>query len=131
MGRPKKAEYEKTTLKEATAKCWCSKTGKVFGIVVAADNVESWMVRHSFLCSAHYVDAASECSGKIGQVQISNEYNGCKHCGNNSLVQGDQCKEYSCFNAGGFSPIETVKCGNCGMRGVVSGMAKSMTISGD
>ena len=127
-----KRECEQQRVKEeAIAQCWCSKTKKKFGIVVVSESSGNWIVQHAFLCSDHYVDATSEAKGKIGQVEISDGYNGCKHCGNNDLFQCGDCKEYSCCRSGGISPIKTVRCGNCGMRGVISGIAKSMNISGD
>ena len=121
---------EKSAFREAIAKCWCSKTKKKFGIVVS-ETSELWMVQHSFLCSDHYVDTKAEAKGKIGQVDISDHYNGCKHCGNNNLVQCGDCKEYSCYWPGDILSVETVRCGNCGMKGIVSGHAKSINILGD
>ena len=63
-----KREYDKPAIKEAVAKCWCSKTKKKFGIVVTSEMGELWIVQHSFLCSDHYVDKTAEAKGKIGQV---------------------------------------------------------------
>lgn len=118
-------------VKEATARCWCSKSRSKFGIVLVSSSGGYWIVKHSFLCSEHYVDAASECRGEIAQIELSDDYNGCKHCRNNSLIQCDACKEFSCYNAGVFSFSKSVTCGNCGMRGVVAGTAKSIKLSGD
>jgi len=126
-----KHEYEGPATKEAIAKCWCGKTKKKYGIVVTSETGERWTVQHSFLCSDHYVDKTAEAKGEIGQVAISDHYNGCKHCGNNDLVQCGDCKQYSCYRAGGISPIKTVRCGNCGMKGIISGHAESMHISKD
>ena len=121
----------KRRAREATSKCWCSKKSRQFGIVLIADDRHQWSVLHSYLCSPKYVDKSSEHTGKIGRVQVSDGYNGCKHCGNNSLFQCNDCKEYSCYRSGGISPLKVVKCGNCGMRGAIAGFATSMNISGD
>lgn len=125
------SEFEKPASKEAIAKCCCSKTRKKFGIVVVSDTSGLWVVQHSFLCSDHYVDKTAEARGKIGQVDISDHYNGCKHCGNNNLVQCGDCKEYSCYWPSDILPVEIGRCGNCGMKGIVSGHAKSINILGD
>ena len=126
-----KRDTDKRNLKEAVVKCWCSKTKRTFGIVVVSESKQDWIVQHSFLCSAHYVDSAAESTAKIGQVHISQAYNGCKHCGNNDLVQCGECKEYSCYSSAGFFPTISVQCGHCGIRGAISGIAKSMKLSGD
>ncbi|WP_145060338.1 hypothetical protein [Adhaeretor mobilis] len=116
---------------EAVAKCWCSKTRAKFGVVVTSDTGETWTVQHSFLCSPEHVDAASDRNKKIGQIEISDNFNGCKHCNNDTLIQCSECKEYSCHNTKRFAILKSVTCGNCGLRGVVSGMAKSMKTTGD
>lgn len=125
------SKFEKHALDEAISKCWCSTSKKRFGIVLISEAAESWIVKHSFLCSAHYVDSTPKITGEICQIEISDEYNGCKHCGNNALIQCSECREYSCYNTGGLLPIKTTRCGNCGTQGVVSGFAKSMNISSD
>ena len=125
------SEFERPASMEAIAKCCCSKTGKKFGIVVVSGTGGLWVVQHSFLCSDHYVDKTAEARGTIGEVDISDHYNGCKDCGNNALVQCGDCKEYSCCRSGGISPIKTMQCGNCGVKGIISGYAKSINISGD
>ena len=116
---------------DAVAKCWCGKHRKQFGIVLKSISQGIWQVQHSFLCSANYVDRGAATHDKIRNFHVGEHYNGCKFCRGNNLFQCNKCKEYSCCHSGGMLSNTIVTCGNCGMRCVLSGYAKTMKISGD
>ena len=115
---------------EAVAKCWCAKSRVNFGLVLTEDVSGSWFVQHSFACSQQYVDRRGEEQQVAGGLSISDRYNGCKFCLNRGLAKCNNCNQYSCC-AENTDENPTFECGHCGARGVLSGYAESINISGD
>lgn len=121
------AEQSRTP-REVVSKCWCSKTGRRFGLVFESVNANVWALRHSYLVNESYEEIDGRAATVIGSVEIQETYNGCKYCGDKNVFQCGECKAFNCQ---GNERGNVVRCGKCGARLELSGAIRSFSSTND
>ena len=124
-------ESKPNTIREAVARCWCSRRRLRFGIVMVSRQPGTREVLHFYAVSGNYEEREVRNLKVRGALGIPNTYNGCKWCSDKELFVCMTCGAISCLGAK-TGVIHTCRvCAQCGFEGQLAGLATSVSARGD
>ncbi len=89
----------------------CPSKRKGFGVRIQKMNDGDWWRTWAFKLNAEQAQSEGYDETQVqGNLNATNEYPGCPHCGTKGFVQCGQCKKISCWN--GESSLPCLWCGN-------------------
>ena len=124
-------ETTPNTIREAVARCWCSRRKLRFGIVMVSRQPESWEVLHSYSVSDNYQEREAREVKIRGSLGIPNTYNGCKWCSDLGLFVCMTCGAINCLGAKTGVIHTFCVCAQCGIKCQLTNLAISVSARGD